>query len=254
MWPAVSGLSAAGERGPAQFPHRVPAPTSTKARSVLPANFYVGRTEPDRWCAVGRPEQQEPVDTVREVDVPDLATKVTESQREAWASGYHAGLSDSQSGGRTTTNPFHPECDDRTGCEVATSLQALERLREMAPQMPIVVLTALDDGATGVTALRRGAQGYMVKQHADGSAIARAIRCAIRRRHQVRSDLDLPGDVIERLHAIGLAMRTTPRRSTEQPALVGRVTEHLNELQQAVDQIRTITPGAADPDDGPLVW
>ena len=204
---------------------------------------------------MGRPEQQEPVDTVREVDVPDLATKVTESQREAWASGYQAGLSDSQSGGRTTTNPFHPECDDRTGCEVATSLQALDRLRELAPQMPIVVLTGLDDGAIGVPALRRGAKDFMVKQHAEGSAIARAIRFAVERRHQARSDLDLPGDVIERLDAIGLAMRTTQRRSTEQPALVGRITEHLSELPQVVDQIRcTITARAADPDDGPLVW
>jgi hypothetical protein len=55
--------------------------------------------------------------------------------------------------------------------------------------------------------------------------------------------------------AIGLAMRTTQRRSTEQPALVGRITEHLNELQQVVDQTRcTIPARAADPGDGPLVW
>jgi hypothetical protein len=47
-------------------------------------------------------------DTVREVNLPDLETKVTESQREAWALGYQAGLSDAQSGGGTTVNPFHP--------------------------------------------------------------------------------------------------------------------------------------------------
>ena len=118
--------------------------------------------------------------------------------------------------------------------------------------MPIVVLTGFDGGAIGATALR---QDFMVMRHADGAAIARAIRFAIERNHQARSDLDLHYDVIERLQAIGLAMRTTQRRSTEQPALVGRITEHLNELQQVVDQIRcTITARAADPDDGPLVW
>ena len=228
-------------------------------------------------------DRQEPVDAVREVDVPDLESRVTGSQREAWASGYRAGLSDAQSGGRATTNPFHPDCDDQSGRDIATNLrevsaqrllssvdcavidlglpdangvQALDRIRELAPQMPIVVLTGLHDGATGVAAFRRGAQDSMVRQHADGSAIARAVRFAIERKHQARSELDLHDDVIDRLQAIGLAMRTTQRGSTEQPALVGRITEHLSELPQVVDQIRcTITPArAADPDDGPLVW
>lgn len=47
------------------------------------------------------------VDNVREVQLPDLEAKVTESQREAWTLGYQAGLSDAQGGGRTS-NPFHP--------------------------------------------------------------------------------------------------------------------------------------------------
>ena len=58
-------------------------------------------------------DQPEPVDTVREVHLPDLETKVTESQREAWTLGYQAGLSDAQSGGRTTANPFHPLRESR---------------------------------------------------------------------------------------------------------------------------------------------
>ena len=46
--------------------------------------------------------------------------------------------------------------------------------------MPIVVLTGFDGGAIGVTALR---QDFMVMRHADGAAIARAIRFAIERNH-----------------------------------------------------------------------
>ena len=46
--------------------------------------------------------------SVREVDLPDLEAKVTESQREAWRLGYEAGLSDAQAGGNRTANPFHP--------------------------------------------------------------------------------------------------------------------------------------------------
>ena len=173
------------------------------------------------------------------------------------------------------------DCDDRIDCDIASSLcevsaqrlatvdcavidlalpdasglQALDRIHDIAPNIPIVVLTGFDDGATGVAALRRGAQDYMLKQHADGSAIARAIRFAIERKRQARRDLDRQSDVIERLDAIGLAMRTTQRRSTEHPELADRMTDHLNELQQVIDQIRsTSTPCEIAPDDGPLVW
>jgi len=52
-------------------------------------------------------------DAVREVDLPDLESKVTESQREAWTLGYQAGLADAQAGGRTTANPFHPLRESR---------------------------------------------------------------------------------------------------------------------------------------------
>ena len=173
------------------------------------------------------------------------------------------------------------DCDDRIDCDIASSLrevsaqrlatvdcavidlslpdasglQALDRIHDIAPHIPIVVLTGFDDGATGVAALRRGAQDYMLKQHADGSAIARAIRFAIERKRQARRDLDRQCDVVERLDEIGLAMRTTQRRSTEHPELADRMTDHLNELQQVIDEIRgTSTPCEIAPDDGPLVW
>jgi DNA-binding NarL/FixJ family response regulator len=173
------------------------------------------------------------------------------------------------------------DCDDRIDCDIASSLrevsaqrlatvdcavidlslpdasglQALDRIHDIAPHIPIVVLTGFDDGATGVAALRRGAQDYMLKQHADGSAIARAIRFAIERKRQARRDLDRQCDVVERLDEIGMAMRTTQRRSTEHPELADRITDHLNELQQVIDQIRgTFTPCEVAPDDGPLVW
>ena len=47
--------------------------------------------------------------SVRTVDLPELEERVTESQREAWALGYQAGVADSQTTtGRPTQNPFHP--------------------------------------------------------------------------------------------------------------------------------------------------
>lgn len=147
------------------------------------------------------------------------------------------------------------------GLPDASGLQALRRLRELAPTLPIVVLTGLDDGATGLSALRSGAQDYLVKQHADGYAISRAIRFAVERKrlqltldHQALHDLDLHDDVIQRLFALGLAMQTTRRSSMEQPAVAGRIGDHMNDLQQVVQKIRstledrTSTSGGADED------
>jgi hypothetical protein len=49
------------------------------------------------------------IDSVRAVDLPELEERVTESQREAWALGYQAGVADSQTRtGERTQNPFHP--------------------------------------------------------------------------------------------------------------------------------------------------
>jgi len=49
------------------------------------------------------------------------------------------------------------------------------------PDMPIVVLTGLDDEALAVGALRQGAQDYLVKNRLDGDNLARALRYAVER-------------------------------------------------------------------------
>ena len=148
------------------------------------------------------------------------------------------------------------------GLPDASGLEALRRLRDLAPALPVVVLTGLDDGATGLAALRLGAQDYLVKQHADGYAIARAIRFAVERKrlqlaldYRALHDLDLHDDVIQRLFAIGLAMQATQRSSAEQPAVAGRISDHMNDLQQVVQKIRSTleerTSPAQDQDPDP---
>ncbi|WP_395727835.1 hypothetical protein [Nakamurella sp.] len=58
----------------------------------------------------GQPtEADHRTESVRTVDLPQLEERVTESQREAWALGYQAGVADSQTRtGSPTQNPFHP--------------------------------------------------------------------------------------------------------------------------------------------------
>ena len=47
--------------------------------------------------------------SVSRVELPELEERVTESQREAWAMGYQAGIADAQAGTtERTRNPFHP--------------------------------------------------------------------------------------------------------------------------------------------------
>ena len=80
-------------------------------REIAAEREQLNRPEPDtRRPAESRDSGQhrDRLETVREVELPDLEAKVTESQRAAWALGYEAGLSDAQAGGKSTANPFHP--------------------------------------------------------------------------------------------------------------------------------------------------
>ena len=168
------------------------------------------------------------------------------------------------------------DCDDRIVCDIATSLrevsaqrlaavdcavvdlglpdasglQAVDRIHDLAPHLPIVVLTGLDDAATGPVALRHGAQDYLVKQHADGPTIALAIHLAVERKrlqsaaiYGVSGDVELPDDLLQRLYAIGLALRITRRRSEQLPEVADRITSHINDLQLIVQQLRSIITG-----------
>jgi diguanylate cyclase len=67
-------------------------------------------------------------------------------------------------------------------------LDGVEALREAAPELPLVVLSGLDDETVAVQAVQRGAQDYLVKGHVDGHIVSRAIRYAIERK---RTELEL---------------------------------------------------------------
>jgi diguanylate cyclase (GGDEF)-like protein len=70
----------------------------------------------------------------------------------------------------------------------AQGLEGLRRIQATAPSLPIVVLSGHDDERIALEALQEGAQDYLVKQHADGHLLGRAIRYAIERK---RSELEL---------------------------------------------------------------
>lgn len=79
-------------------------------REIAIERDRLNRTDVDdqRPALSGNPADR-PSGSVPQVDLPELEERVTESQREAWALGYQAGIADSQTRtGGHTPNPFHP--------------------------------------------------------------------------------------------------------------------------------------------------
>ena len=64
----------------------------------------------------------------------------------------------------------------------AARLEALMQLRAAAPDVPIVILSGLQDELLAVKAVQEGAQDYLVKGRVDGAAIGRSIRYAVERK------------------------------------------------------------------------
>jgi diguanylate cyclase (GGDEF)-like protein len=61
-------------------------------------------------------------------------------------------------------------------------LDGLTRIVAAAPNLPVVMLTGLDDEAVGLRMVHHGAQDYLVKGTVDGAMLVRTIRHAIERK------------------------------------------------------------------------
>ena len=68
------------------------------------------------------------------------------------------------------------------GLRDAQGLEAVRRAHAAAPDIPLVVLTGLDDEDTAAVALREGAQDYLIKGQIESRGLLRALRYAIERK------------------------------------------------------------------------
>ncbi len=66
-------------------------------------------------------------------------------------------------------------------------LETFRRAYATAPQVPIIVLTSLDDNQLAVQAVGEGAQDYLIKREADTRLLVRAILYAIERRRSAEA-------------------------------------------------------------------
>jgi two-component sensor histidine kinase/CheY-like chemotaxis protein len=86
------------------------------------------------------------------------------------------------------------------GLPDSQGLDTLRRVRDHAGDVPIVVLTMLDNEETGLSALKEGAQDYLIKGQINGPLIARSLRYAIER-GRIEKELKKNRDSLEELVA-----------------------------------------------------
>jgi len=68
------------------------------------------------------------------------------------------------------------------GLPDSQGLATFRELHQAAPDLAIIVLTASDDQEMAVTAVREGAQDFLVKGQISGNLLVRAVRYAIERK------------------------------------------------------------------------
>jgi len=69
-------------------------------------------------------------------------------------------------------------------------LDTVRRAQAVAPGIPVIVLTGLDDEALAAQAMKEGAQDYLIKGQIESRALPRALRHAIER-HRMQAESDL---------------------------------------------------------------
>ncbi len=71
------------------------------------------------------------------------------------------------------------------GLPDSCGLETLERVLENQAGIPVIVMTGLDDESVGITAVKRGAQDYLLKGEVDLKVLVRAIHYALGRNQLV---------------------------------------------------------------------
>lgn len=105
-------------------------------------------------------------------------------------------------------------------------VESFHRVAAQAPDLPIVVLTGVDDEEVALSALHSGAQDYLIKGQIDGNLLARSLRYAIERKNaelevqRARDELELR---VEQRTAELREMQEASRLQQEELAHVSRL-------------------------------
>lgn len=81
----------------------------------------------------------------------------------------------------------------------SVGLKTFSRLHGLHPTVPVVVLTGLDDEATGLAIVQAGAQDYLIKGQVNGPLLARSLSYAIERKRAEAEKQELISQLQESL-------------------------------------------------------
>jgi signal transduction histidine kinase len=92
------------------------------------------------------------------------------------------------------------------GLPDSQGLDTLSKIYAQVPEVPIVVLTGLDDERLGARAVNKGAQDYLIKGQVDKNLLVRTIRYAIERKQAEERErqLHLQLNLSTRLASLGV--------------------------------------------------
>lgn len=111
------------------------------------------------------------------------------------------------------------------------------RARAAAPQLPIVLLTSVEDEAVGLAAVRGGIQDYLIKGQAYGRQTARAIHYAIERKRAEEALKEVQAELQrERCQLEARVRERTAELSRTNQALEGEIIQR----QRAEDAHRQV--------------
>ncbi len=128
---------------------------------------------------------------------------------------------------------------DSRGIETFTQLGA------QVDQVPIVVLSGIDDEVVAIEAVREGAQDYLVKGQVDSNLLIRAIRYAIER-HRMQSQLQQYAGHLEQMVSDKLRELERERARTIQAAKLAALGEMATGVAHELNQPLTAMLFEAD--------
>jgi diguanylate cyclase (GGDEF)-like protein/PAS domain S-box-containing protein len=97
------------------------------------------------------------------------------------------------------------------GLPDSTGLQTLAAVQARAPEIPVLVLTGDDDEGLALSAVKAGAQDYLLKGRVDGAQLGRAIRYAIERKQAEHALRDAHKALSSLIDAAPLAIQVLDR-------------------------------------------
>ncbi len=132
----------------------------------------------------------------------------------------------------------------------STGTETYLRARAAVPQLPIVLLTSVEDEDVGLAAVRGGIQDYLIKGQAYGRQTARAIRYAIERKRAEDALKKAEADLqLERAQLEARVQERTAELSESNRALQAEISQR-QRAEEAHRQVLRLLSEAAETERG----